>query len=80
MSISYFTRLSDLLEAIPDALIIVNPLAKIVHINHQTETLFGYSRNELLEKPVEQLMPERYRDEPPPAFACVTFTIQASDP
>lgn len=46
-----------LLDAAPDATVIVNESGLIKMVNHQTENLFGYNRNELLDKPVEILMP-----------------------
>lgn len=46
-----------LLDAAPDATVIVNESGIIKMVNHQTENLFGYKRDELLNKPVEVLMP-----------------------
>jgi len=46
-----------LLDAAPDATVIVDESGLIKMINHQTENLFGYRRNELIGKPVEVLMP-----------------------
>ena len=48
-----------LLEAAPDAMVIVGEGGQIVLVNSQTEKLFGFSREELLGKPVEILMPKR---------------------
>jgi len=51
----------SLLEAAPDAMVIVDEDDKIVLVNSQTERLFGYPRNELLTEPVENLVPKRFR-------------------
>lgn len=49
------------LEAAPDAIVIVNQQGEIILVNSQTETMFGYMRDELLYQKVEMLLPERFR-------------------
>jgi PAS domain S-box-containing protein len=50
-----------MLDAAPDALVVVDTHGKIRFVNAQTEAVFGYTREELLDKPVEVLIPERVR-------------------
>jgi len=54
-----------LLEAAPDAMVIVDEQGEIVLVNSQTESLFGYSRLELRARPVETLIPVRFRGQHP---------------
>ena len=52
----------SILEAIPDAVVAVNLKGLIIQANSQTETLFGYTRDELIGQNIEILVPERQRD------------------
>jgi len=55
------SRFRELLEAAPDAIIEIDRLGHIVLLNRVTEKLFGYSREQLLGRPVELLIPEDLR-------------------
>src|SRR5207237_3279653 len=49
------------LEAAPNAMLMVDERGRMTLVNAQLEHLFGYERSELLDQPVEMLVPERYR-------------------
>jgi PAS domain S-box-containing protein len=56
-------RFERLLDAAPDAMVIVDGKGGVERINRQTERLFGYSSDELVGQPVETLLAERYRED-----------------
>jgi PAS domain S-box-containing protein len=55
-------RYRGLLEAAPDAMVLVNADGKIVLVNVHAERKFGYSRDELLGQPVKKLIPEGFAE------------------
>jgi two-component system, sensor histidine kinase len=48
-------------DSAPDAIVVTDEAGCIVLVNHRTEILLGYSREELLGKPIEVLLPDRLR-------------------
>ena len=58
-------KFEQFLEFAPDAIVGINPDGEIVLINQQTESLFGYRPEELIGKPVEILVPRRFREAHP---------------
>ncbi len=51
-----------LFEAFPDAIAVIDRHGRITQMNAQVEAIFGYNRNELQDKPVEFLIPQRFRE------------------
>lgn len=58
---SHEERLRSFLDAAPDATVVVDVDGRIVSANAQAESLFGYSRDELLRMGVDALVPEGIR-------------------
>jgi PAS domain S-box-containing protein len=58
-------RFRTLLESAPDAMVIIDASGTIMMVNRRTEELFGYSRDEITGQPIEQLMPQRFRERHP---------------
>ena len=55
-------RYRGLLEAAPDAMVVVNPAGEIVLLNVQAEKQFGYSRDELVGQQVRNIIPEGFAE------------------
>ena len=58
-------RFRGLLEAAPDAMVMVDSRGRITLVNAQTERLFQYTRAEMMGQPIEMMIPERYRNQHP---------------
>lgn len=56
------TLCQALFEALPDAIAVVDSEGRIRQINAELERLFGYDRKDLLDRPIECLIPERFRE------------------
>ncbi|HUY33409.1 MAG TPA: PAS domain S-box protein [Pirellulales bacterium] len=58
-------KLRLVLDSIPNGIVMIDREGRMVLVNTQTEAMFGYRRAELLGRPVEVLMPERFREKHP---------------
>ncbi|MGE0321041.1 MAG: PAS domain S-box protein [Polyangiaceae bacterium] len=52
-------------EAAPNAMVLADGAGQIALVNRRTEDLFGYARSELIGRPLEVLVPVRYRERHP---------------
>ncbi len=55
-------RFRMVVEASPNAIVLVDTHGRITMVNRQTEQLFGYTRQQMLDAPVEMLLPEALRE------------------
>jgi PAS domain S-box-containing protein len=55
-------KFRGLLESAPDGIVVVDRSGCIVIVNNQTERIFGYSRENLIGRSIEFLVPDRYKD------------------
>jgi len=55
-------RYRGLLEAAPDAMVVVNECGDIVLLNVQAEKQFGYSRDELIGQKIQEMIPEGFAE------------------
>ena len=58
-------RFHTIIEAAPNALLLVNAAGRITFLNSQAERIFGYPREELLGKSIEMLIPPEFRQDHP---------------
>jgi len=58
-------RFRQVVEAAPNAMVMVNKRGIIEMVNTQAENIFGYSRAGLLGQPIDILLPERFRHQHP---------------
>jgi len=58
-------RFRATVESAPTAMVMIDRQGQIVLVNEETEKQFGYHREELVEQPVEILVPERFRSRHP---------------
>lgn len=60
---SLVTRFGDLLESMPDGILISNVSGGIVLANAPAEKMFGYEKGQLLGLTIEDLIPSRFREQ-----------------
>jgi two-component system CheB/CheR fusion protein len=55
-------QVDRLVDEAPDAMVVVDQQGKIAHLNKRAEELFGYSPDELASRPLDKLIPDRFRE------------------
>jgi len=55
-------KFKQVLESAPDGIVVIGNNRKIQMVNAQTENLFGYTKDEMIGKEVQMLMPDRFRE------------------
>jgi len=58
-------RFKAAFDAAPSGMIMINGSGEIVLLNKETEKIFGYSRRELINKPIESLVPDNLHSSHP---------------
>ena len=58
-------RFRRVVEAAPNAMVMINAAGRIEMVNAQAELVFGYARTELLGRSVDMLVPDRFGDQQP---------------
>ena len=61
-TVSRAAQYRGLLEAAPDAMVVVNPGGQIVLLNLQAEKQFGYRRYALVGQKVTNIIPESFAE------------------
>jgi PAS domain S-box-containing protein len=69
----------ELLELVADGIVSADEEGRIILFNKAAETLFGYSRAEVLGRPVEILLPQRARDSHREAVAAFAASSEAGN-
>jgi PAS domain S-box-containing protein len=55
------THLTSLFENATEGIILTNSKGQIILVNPAAETMFGYKADELIDRPIEVLIPDRYK-------------------
>jgi len=64
-AVQQFELFRLVVEAAPNAIVMADEAGRITLVNHQTEKMFGYRRDELIGQPIEMLVPPERRGHHP---------------